>query len=208
MPNSPQDWFAEIQPRNQEIDSKAIQRIKKNVQKSLNEDSKQEESDMNKKTIKYKVKPLILIAAILGIGTTSLVTANAATDGDVIAKIKFFVNGEEQEFEGKLIQELDDGTVVYGWTPENQDENSENILSYSVEISEDAIEEDSEISFEITEDESKVESDIAIVEIEGETAESVEIIAEEKAETEYKENANLLEEAETEYKEYKKSITK
>lgn len=207
MPNSPQDWFAEIQPLNQEIDSEAIQRIKKNVKISLNEDSKQEESDMNKKTIKYRVKPLILIAAILGIGTTSLVTANAATDGEIISKIKFFVNGEEQEFNGTVVEERDDGTIVYSWTPENQDENSEECVSYSVAFSGDEAVDDAEISVEITEDESKVESDIAIVDIEDETAESVEIITED-AETKYKENTTPIENAESEYKEFKKSINK
>lgn len=134
MPNK--DWMREILPLHLPEETALQQRIQKRVQEQLHTEQKQEEQ-MMKKNVKHRIRPLILIAAIIGIGAVSLVTVNAATDGAVFTKISFFVNGEKQTFDGELVETKDDGTVVYEWKPENYDSNAEYEIQYEETVLED-----------------------------------------------------------------------
>lgn len=58
----------------------------------------------------FKIKPLIIAAVITAIGSLSLVTANAATDGAIIKTIRLVVNG--QEVEGTVTEYSYDGETL------------------------------------------------------------------------------------------------
>ncbi len=134
------NWMKEIPPLHLPEETDLQQRIQKRVQEQLHTKQKQEEQIMMKKNVKRRIRPLILIAAVIGIGAASLVTVNAATDGAVLAKISFFVDGEQQTFDGELVETKDDGTVVYEWKPEDYDGNAEYEIQYEETITGDGYE--------------------------------------------------------------------
>ncbi|MDO4155482.1 MAG: hypothetical protein Q4D37_01720 [Oscillospiraceae bacterium] len=134
MPNK--DWMKEIPPLHLPEETALQQRIQKHVQEQLHTKQKQEEQIM-KKNVKRRIRPLILIAAVIGIGAVSLVTVNAATDGAVFTKISFFVNGEKQTFDGELVKTEDDGTMIYEWKPEDGDSDTEYEIQYEETILDD-----------------------------------------------------------------------
>ncbi|MCI5844946.1 MAG: hypothetical protein MRZ94_04125 [Oscillospiraceae bacterium] len=136
MPNK--DWMREIPPLHLPEETALQQRIQKRVQEQLHTEQKQEEEMIMKKNVKSRIRPLILVAAIIGIGAVSLVTVNAATNGAVFTKISFFVNGEKQTFDGELVETKDDGTVVYEWKPEDYDSNAAYEIQYEETVLDDA----------------------------------------------------------------------
>lgn len=66
--------------------------------------------------------PLIAIAAVIGISTLSLVTANAATDGALFSKLTLYLNGEQVETNIRFVEETDD-KIVYEVLPEDSEGN-------------------------------------------------------------------------------------
>lgn len=138
MPNK--DWMKEIPPLHLPEETELQQQIQKRVQEQLHTKQKQEEERIMKKNVKHRIRPLILIAAVIGIGAVSLVTVNAATDGAVFTKISFFVNGEKQTFDGELVKTEDDGTMIYEWKPEDYDSNAEYEIQYEETITGDGCE--------------------------------------------------------------------
>ncbi len=137
MPNK--DWMKEISPLHLPEETDLQQRIQNRVQEQLHTEQKQEEQIMIKKNVKRRIRPLILIAAVIGIGAASLVTANAATDGAVLTKISFFINGEKQTLDGELV-ETDDGAYIYQWKPEDYDSDTEYEIEYEEVITDDGYE--------------------------------------------------------------------
>lgn len=133
------NWMKEIPPLHLPEETDLQQRIQKRVQEQLHTKQKQEEQIMMKKTVKRRIRPLILIAAVIGIGAASLVTANAATDGAVLTKISFFINGEEQTLDGELV-ETDDGAYIYKWKPEDYDSDTEYEIEYGEFMTDDGYE--------------------------------------------------------------------
>lgn len=86
-------------------------KIKAAVLKELKES---EDKPMKKINI---VKPFIIAAAVAALGAGSLVSANAATDGELFQSFtkmfKVTVNGEEREVEGECRTYQKDGQTVY-----------------------------------------------------------------------------------------------
>lgn len=80
-----------------------------------------------------RIKPLIIAAAIAAATTVSMITVNAATDGQLVEKIRLFINGEELDIDSSNIK-----TGV--------DENGDQYYELQVE------EGDSEVSIELEED--------------------------------------------------------
>lgn len=67
------------------------------------------------KTNKRRIKPLVIAAAVAATAAVSMVSVNAATDGQLVEKIRLFINGEEQELDvSKLKTGVDsDGNTYY-----------------------------------------------------------------------------------------------
>lgn len=67
------------------------------------------------KTNKRRIKPLVIAAAVAATAAVSMVSVNAATDGQLVEKIRLFVNGEEQELDtSKVTKGVDsDGNTYY-----------------------------------------------------------------------------------------------
>ncbi len=90
----------------------------------LNELKESEDKPMKKINI---VKPFIIAAAVAALGAGSLVSANAATDGELFQSFtkmfKVTVNGEEREVEGECRTYERDGQKVYEYEFKFDDEN-------------------------------------------------------------------------------------
>lgn len=90
-----------------------------------------------------RIKPLIIAAAIAAATTVSMITVNAATDGQLVEKIRLFINGEELDIDSSNLK-----TGV--------DENGDQYYELQVE------EGDSEVSIELEEDvDAAVENEVA-----------------------------------------------
>ena len=94
-----------------ELSSDRTDRIKAAVLKEIKES---EDKPMKKINI---VKPFVIAAAVAALGAGSLVSANAATDGELFQSFtkmfKVTVNGEEREVEGECRTYEEDGQTVY-----------------------------------------------------------------------------------------------
>ncbi|MDE7281476.1 MAG: hypothetical protein K2N36_07030, partial [Ruminiclostridium sp.] len=91
--------------------SERTDRIKAAVLKEIKES---EDKPMKKINI---VKPFVIAATAAALGAGSLVSANAATDGELFQSFtkmfKVTVNGEEREVEGECHTYQKDGQTVY-----------------------------------------------------------------------------------------------
>ncbi|MDE6580343.1 MAG: hypothetical protein K2K41_07405, partial [Ruminiclostridium sp.] len=96
-------------------------KIKAAVLKELKES---EDKPMKKINI---VKPFVIAAAVAALGAGSLVSANAATDGELFQSFskmfKITVNGEEREVEGECRTYEKDGQTVYEYEFKFDDED-------------------------------------------------------------------------------------
>lgn len=105
-------FFENKQPLNSSTFSRErTDKIKAAVLKEINES---EDKPMKKINI---IRPFIIAAAIAAFGAGSLVSANAATDGELLRSFtnmfKVTVNGEEREVEGNCRVYENDGQQVY-----------------------------------------------------------------------------------------------
>ena len=93
------------------LSSERTDRIRAAVMKEIKES---EDKPMKKINI---VKPFVIAAAVAALGAGSLVSANAATDGELFQSFtkmfKVTVNGEEREVEGECRTYEEDGQKVY-----------------------------------------------------------------------------------------------
>lgn len=105
-------FFENKQPLNSNaLSRERTDKIKAAVLKELNES---EDKPMKKINI---ARPFIIAAAVAVLGTGSLVSANAATDGELLRSFtdmfKVTINGEEQEVEGNCRIYENDGQQAY-----------------------------------------------------------------------------------------------
>lgn len=105
------------------------------------------------KTNKRRIKPLVIAAAVAATAAVSMVSVNAATDGQLVEKIRLFVNGEEQEFDAsKVTKGVDsDGNTYYEY---HIDEDTDSEVS--VELKGDVSDtDDNGVQYEMNVDEAK-----------------------------------------------------
>ena len=105
------------------------------------------------KTNKRRIKPLVIAAAVAATAAVSMVSVNAATDGQLVEKIRLFVNGEEQELDAsKVTKGVDsDGNTYYEY---HIDEDTDSEVS--VELKGDVSDaDDNGVQYEMNVDEAK-----------------------------------------------------
>lgn len=107
-----QDWYDEIQPLSPEEDAMRTERILERVTKQLPQTAESEKITMKKSVLTRRIRPLIFAAAAVAVGAVSMIAANAATDGAVVARLTAYINGEPYEVEGRVIQEDSDGNAI------------------------------------------------------------------------------------------------
>lgn len=104
------NWSQDIAPLNTaECDPV---RIAGSVREKINAEKGR---NITMKTNKRRIKPLVIAAAVAATAAVSMVSVNAATDGQLVEKIRLFINGEEQELDvSKLKTGVDsDGNTYY-----------------------------------------------------------------------------------------------
>lgn len=86
------------------------------------------------RTNKRRIKPLVIAAAVAATAAVSMLSVNAATDGQLVEKIRLFINGEEQDIDSSNIKTgVDENGDPYYEFHVNEDTDSE----VSVEADED-----------------------------------------------------------------------
>ena len=126
------DWLDEIQPLSLDKDEMRKERILKQVTEQLPDTAESEKNIMKHTKLNKHIRPLIVIAAALGIGAVSVVAANAATDGAILKRMTAYIDGVPYEVEGRLIQE-DENMVEYEFEVtdnENDGENHEHVMTF------------------------------------------------------------------------------
>ncbi len=112
----------------EELPEEKVIRIKESVKEKISVES--EEIKMETKKVR-RIRPLILAAAIAAMSAVSVLSVNAATDGEVANKIKLLINGKESDIEPK-IEENSDGSVSY--TYEVNEGDSQEISLYAEDV--------------------------------------------------------------------------
>lgn len=78
------------------------------------------------KTNKRRIKPLVIAAAVAATSAVSMVSVNAATDGQLVEKISLFINGKEQDIDNSNIKKgVDENGDQYYEFHVNEDTDSE-----------------------------------------------------------------------------------
>ena len=78
------------------------------------------------KTNKRRIKPLVIAAAVAATAAVSMVSVNAATDGQLVEKISLFINGKEQDIDNSNIKKgVDENGDQYYEFHVNEDTDSE-----------------------------------------------------------------------------------
>lgn len=102
-------------------DPQRAERVQKRVLQKLDEPVESEEIAMKPKMTFRRIRPLIFAAAAVAVGAVSLITANAATGGELFSKLSIYLNGKKQDYDVELVSQDDsqitykikDGTVTY-----------------------------------------------------------------------------------------------
>lgn len=117
-----EEWITHICPLHLEEDRARTERIQKKVSEQLLKQAKEEEPTMiQKPKLRRRFRPIFFAAAVIGIGAASLITANAATDGAFLTKIKLTIQGKEAAYELRPEETDDPGTRVYHILPKDGD---------------------------------------------------------------------------------------
>lgn len=122
------NWSQDIAPLNTaECDPV---RIAGSVREKINAEKGR---NITMKTNKRRIKPLVIAAAVAATAAVSMVSVNAATDGQLVEKIRLFINGEEQDdSSSKLTAGVDsDGNTYYKYQADGTESE------VSVELEED-----------------------------------------------------------------------
>ena len=103
------NWSQDIAPLNTaECDPN---RIAGSVREKINAEKGR---NITMKTNKKRMKPLVIAAAVAATAAISMVSVNAATDGQLVEKIRLFINGEEQDIDNSNIKKgVDENGVQY-----------------------------------------------------------------------------------------------
>ena len=99
------NWAKNIKPIN--LDNKDYTIISQAVREQIRKTEKGVKIKMNK-----KFKTLLVAAMIAATTIVSAVSVNAATDGALMEKVKFIVNGEEKEMDA-VVTENENGDITY-----------------------------------------------------------------------------------------------
>lgn len=99
------------------------------------------------------MKPLVIAAAVAATAAISMVSVNAATDGQLVEKIRLFINGEEQDIDNSNIKKgVDENGDQYYEFHVNEDTDSE----ISVELNGDVSDaDDNGVKYEMNADEAE-----------------------------------------------------
>ena len=99
------DWFAQYPPLQLKEETQMAEQVEKRVLRRIAESSQPTESEV------LRIRPIIFAAAAVAVGAVSLVTANAATGGEIFSKLSLYINGEKQDYDADLVsQDGDDLT--------------------------------------------------------------------------------------------------
>ena len=100
------DWFAQYPPLQLKEETQMAEQVEKRVLRRIAESSQPTESEKLR-----RIRPIIFAAAAVAVGAVSLVTANAATGGEIFSKLSLYINGEKQDYDADLVsQDGDDLT--------------------------------------------------------------------------------------------------
>ena len=99
------NWAKNIKPI--DLDNKDYTIISQAVREQIRKTEKGVKIKMNK-----KFKTLLVAAMIAATAIVSAVSVNAATDGALMEKVKFIVNGEEKEMDA-VVTENENGDITY-----------------------------------------------------------------------------------------------
>ena len=104
---------------------------------------------MKPKMTFHRIRPLIFAAAAVAVGAVSLITANAATGGELFSKLSIYLNGEKQDYDVELVSQ-DNSQLTYKIKDENGNEYTYQENSNSVEIQADGDVADGEVEVEVS----------------------------------------------------------
>lgn len=88
------NWLKDLPPFQPDEDPQRAERVQKRVLQKLDEPVESEEIAMKPKMTFHRIRPLIFAAAAVAVGAVSLITANAATGGELFSKLSIYLNGE------------------------------------------------------------------------------------------------------------------
>ena len=94
------NWLKDLPPFQPDEDLQRAERVQKRVLQKLDEPVESEEIAMKPKMTFRRIRPLIFAAAAVAVGAVSLITANAATGGELFSKLSIYLNGEKQDYPG------------------------------------------------------------------------------------------------------------
>ncbi|WP_302681720.1 hypothetical protein [uncultured Ruminococcus sp.] len=98
-------------------------RIAGSVREKINAEK---DRNITMKTNKRRIKPLVIAAAVAATAAVSMVSVNAATDGQLVEKISLFINGKEQDIDNSNIKKgVDENGDQYYEFHVNEDTDSE-----------------------------------------------------------------------------------
>ncbi len=153
MPNK-NEWFETIHPLHYSENSANIERISQRVQEKLSDTA--ERKTMMKTSKTHSIRNIFFaIVAVLCVGTASVVTANAVTDGALFQKITVRLNGEDVEAD--VVQESTDenGNAIYNVVVDGSDwdiqanDNGEVAVEYNGGMDEDEVEIEVEVDGDV-----------------------------------------------------------
>lgn len=127
------DWAKDIAPM--KIESCDPHRIADSVRDRINAEKGR---NITMKTNKRRIKPLVIAAAVAATAAVSMVSVNAATDGQLVEKIRLFINGEEQDIDSSNIKTgVDENGDQYYEFHVNEDTDSEVSVELNGDVSDD-----------------------------------------------------------------------
>ena len=106
------NWLKDLPPFQPDEDLQRAERVQKRVLQKLDEPVESEEIAMKPKMTFRRIRPLIFAAAAVAVGAVSLITANAATGGELFSKLSIYLNGEKQDYDVELVSQ-DDSQLTY-----------------------------------------------------------------------------------------------
>ena len=127
------NWLKDLPPFQPDEDPQRAERVQTRVLQKLDEPVESEEIAMKPKMTFHRIRPLIFAAAAVAVGAVSLITANAATGGELFSKLSIYLNGEKQDYDVELVSQ-DDSQLTYKIKDENGNEYTYQENSNSVEI--------------------------------------------------------------------------
>ena len=127
------NWLKDLPPFQPDEDPQRAERVQTRVLQKLDGPVESEEIAMKPKMTFHRIRPLIFAAAAVAVGAVSLITANAATGGELFSKLSIYLNGEKQDYDVELVSQ-DDSQLTYKIKDESGNEYTYQENSNSVEI--------------------------------------------------------------------------